>query len=289
VWNDLGNLLALHGDLDQAESAYARALELDPARPATRFNLALLDEQRGDVAGATEHYRSLLELDPAHAWAHYQLGAIDERLGRRQQAIEHFAVAFTMDPNLLFAETNPHLIENRLVTEALLHARRGRRAVPATPRAYDEPGRITSLLAPGVAADGAAPREAAPEEEPIDTGPESTVGRSSFAPAPAATQPAADDDHEDAARRATAIDAEPGDRVLDSSDLRGGASNQVRGGGPAEQAAQGRGAAGSSAWRRTLHQAPVPEERGIVRFGQRSTGSLEWRFGPASDEPVPAR
>jgi hypothetical protein len=24
-------------------------------------------------------------------------------------------------------------------------------------------------------------------------------------------------------------------------------------------------------------------------MGQRSTGALEWRLGPASDEPVPAR
>ena len=52
VWNDLGNLLVLSGNLDEADGAYGRALELDPGSVQARFNLGLLRQQRGDLDGA---------------------------------------------------------------------------------------------------------------------------------------------------------------------------------------------------------------------------------------------
>ena len=148
VWNDLGNLLVMSGNLDEADGAYGRALELDPGSVQARFNLGLLRQQRGDLDGAISEYRELLELEPGHARALYQLGAAYEAQGQRELALERYAAAFTLDPELLFAESNPHIIENRLVTEALLLARRGSRSGPPTPRSYDEEARINSILAP---------------------------------------------------------------------------------------------------------------------------------------------
>ncbi len=148
VWNDLGNLLVMSGNLDEADGAYGRALELDPGSVQARFNLGLLRQQRGDLDGAVSEYRELLELEPRHARALYQLGAAYEAQGQRELALERYAAAFTLDPELLFAESNPHIIENRLVTEALLLARRGSRSGPATPRSYDEEARINSILTP---------------------------------------------------------------------------------------------------------------------------------------------
>jgi hypothetical protein len=39
--------------------------------------------------------------------------------------------------------------------------------------------------------------------------------------------------------------------------------------------------------RQSLRQQPDVDS--AFGFGQRSTGSLEWRLGPATDQPVPAR
>ena len=304
VWNDLGNLLALQGDLDEAEGAYARALELDPASASARFNVALLRQQRGDLPGAAGDFRALLEQDPAHAWAHYQLGSVHELLGQRSEALEHYAEAFTLDPELLFAETNPHIIENRLVTEALLVARRGSRSGPPAPRAYNEAQRITSILTPMPSTKETVP-ETLPSEEPAALEPEvapaegqGRSGSTTASPWGARRGSAAAPGDESTSTRPNSAAATVGrDRVLDSSDLRGGVPNQVQGdadsGLPAAPGTRGvRGRAGATitgpTGRRSLHQPPASDDTTSFGFGLRSTGALEWRIGPVSDHPVPA-
>ena len=147
VLNDLGNLLALAGDLERAEEAYRRAVELDPQGVTPRFNLALLLQQGQDIDAAVHQLRRVIELDPEHGWAHYQLGAIQEARGMEKQATRSYARAFAIDPNLSFPEVNPHIIENKLVVSALLQAYRGQDD-PSAPKSYDDARRIASLLAP---------------------------------------------------------------------------------------------------------------------------------------------
>lgn len=147
VHNDLGNLLTLDGRYGEAETAYLRALELDPGHVGARFNLALLLQQEGKKRLATEQYTELLERAPYHAWANYQLGVILEERGQRTQAIDRYARAFAFDNSLTFAHNNPHLIENGLVTEALLKAQRYRSQPGAlVPREYGEADRLRELM-----------------------------------------------------------------------------------------------------------------------------------------------
>jgi tetratricopeptide (TPR) repeat protein len=292
VWNDLGNLLVMRGADDEAEGAYLRALEIDPTSRNARFNLALLRQQRGDLSGAAADYRALLDLDAGNAWAHYQLGSVYDAQGQRQLALARYAEAFTLDPELLFPEKNPHIIDNHLVTEALLMARRGSRSGPPAPRAYDEADRITSLLAPASpAATGAATvAEPAREDDAAGSGPPHAPGRvHADDPSEAEEQDRQGDDD-----AAAAFTVEPRDRVLSSSDLRNhGVRNQVQGeadGGAVTHGGRGRTGATvrPAPGRSSLHQPPVDDENAFG-FGQRSTGSLEWRLGPVSDQPVPAR
>jgi hypothetical protein len=294
VWNDLGNLLVLRGDFDEAEIVYIRAIELDPSSTAARFNLALLRQQSGDLDWAIADYVALLEVDPGNAWAQYQLGAAYEAQGLRSLALDRYAQAFTLDPELLFAETNPHIIENRLVTEALLRARRGSRSGPPAPRAYVESGRITSILTPG-APTPATPDTPAAQEAQEDDGPSPDA---SFEPLHAPFAPS----HQLRARPGETADsaqlAPPRDRVLDSNDLRGSVRNQVQGAAAPDSgmplAPGNRRRAGASVnpaggRRNSLLQPPASDGSSAFGLGQRSTGALEWRLGPASDEPVPAR
>ncbi|MEM7351775.1 MAG: tetratricopeptide repeat protein [Acidobacteriota bacterium] len=147
VHNDLGNLLILDGQYEQAETAYRRAIELDPANALARFNLGILLQQQGRNKQAQAEFSSLLEIDDRHAKAHYQLGALFEARGQRRKALDHYARAFAFDPQLTFAKNNPHLLDNRLATEAILLADRyDGDSSASTPRLYDEPERIVDLM-----------------------------------------------------------------------------------------------------------------------------------------------
>lgn len=145
--NDLGNLYALAGREADAEAEYRRALELDPRNATTHFNLAVLMQQQRRFREAHQGLLQVLEISPRHAWAHYQLGMLAEERNQRAKAIEYYARAFAYDTQLTFARHNPHIIDNRLSTEALLVSQRYREA-PSTkiPRQYADPSQITEWL-----------------------------------------------------------------------------------------------------------------------------------------------
>jgi Flp pilus assembly protein TadD len=146
VQNDLGNLLLLAHRTDEAEAAYRRALELDPKRTSALFNLALLEQDKGRLDDARQHLEQVIAIEPQHAWAHYQLGAVDEAQGKRSAAVDEYSRAFSLDPQLAFPDVNPHVVGSHLVTESLLRAYRQSAMPPQAPKAYEQPGRIASIL-----------------------------------------------------------------------------------------------------------------------------------------------
>lgn len=150
VLNDLGNLLLLADQPAEAEEAYRKALELDPDKVTALFNLALLQQQRGERREALTLYKKVVALQPTHAWAHYQIGTLYESWDEDSKAVEHYARAFALDPQLAFKEVNPHIVENKLVTQAMIKAYddEGAAQKPQVPKAFDEPGRIAKLLVP---------------------------------------------------------------------------------------------------------------------------------------------
>lgn len=150
VFNDLGNLLVLAGDLAQAEAAYLHALELDPEKVSTRFNLALLYQQTDRHRDALTQYQDVLKRDPRHAWAHYQIGTVYDLWRQDDLAVKHYARAFSLDSQLAFPKVNPQVIDNRLLTEALLKANRSGGSAPLVPKTYDDPSRIAQLLVPPI-------------------------------------------------------------------------------------------------------------------------------------------
>jgi len=146
VQNDLGNLLLLAHRTGEAEAPYRRALELDPKRTSSLFNLGLLEQDQGRLKEARQHFEQVVAIEPQHAWANYQLGSIDEAEGRKPAAIDEYAKAFALDPQLALPDVNPHVVGSKLVTESMLRAYR-QSAMPAqAPKSYEQPGRIASIL-----------------------------------------------------------------------------------------------------------------------------------------------
>jgi hypothetical protein len=148
VLNDLGNLLMLVPNPTEAEAAYRKAIEVDPNKASALFNLGLLLQQRGELRDAYDLYERAVKADPNHAWAHYQLGAIQEVRGQTSKAVDSYARAFALDPQLAFPEVNPHIVDNKLVTQAMLRAYKSDYAPPQAPKMYDDASRIASLLVP---------------------------------------------------------------------------------------------------------------------------------------------
>jgi hypothetical protein len=188
VFNDLGNLLLLVPQPAEAEAAYRRALELDPNRVSALFNLGLLLQQRGERRDALQLYQQAVKAEPRHAWAQYQMGAIYESLGQESKAIDAYAHAFAIDPQLAFPEVNPHIVENKLVTEAMLRAYRSDFAPPQAPKIYDDPSRIAALLVPPPpAAQGDAKDQAATAAQSGQAGQANRPGQAAPGRGPATT------------------------------------------------------------------------------------------------------
>jgi len=180
VFNDLGNLLVMAGQPSEAEAAYRHAVEIDPHRLSALYNLGLLQLQAGKSGEARQLFEKVLEIEPRHAWAHYQIGALQERKGDKSRAVREYAQAFRLDPQLAFREVNPQIVENGLVTEALLLAYRRESSAAAAPPIYDERSRIRELLVqqpgqPGKDAAAEAAAAAPPAAAPAGPGGRPTV------------------------------------------------------------------------------------------------------------------
>lgn len=188
--NDLGNLLRYAGRRDEAEASYRRALELDPDRVSTHFNLGLLLQESDKLSPALEELRRTVKLDPEHAWAHYQIGTILEQRSQTERAIEAYARAFSLNPELAFPEVNPHVIENRLLTSALMRSEAISEKPIGVPESYADGNRIANLLVPPPETSGAeeAPqleKPPAPERPPSSDQPRAAAATPASGGAPA--------------------------------------------------------------------------------------------------------
>lgn len=225
--NDLGNLLLVAGRPADAEAAYRKALELDPRNTSARFNLAILMQQSERSEDAMNELRGLLKIDPYHGWGQYQLGVLLEQQGERSKALERYARAFAYDPSLTFAETNPHIIDNKLSTEALLMSQRYRSPqASGVPRLYSNPDRIVDVMLQEPETSGEETAQEMPEAQRPRADARLPSGASGSGGAGNGLQvDTAEEDEED--------DGEPQRRVLTPASVGGsGSRNQASSGSP---------------------------------------------------------
>jgi Flp pilus assembly protein TadD len=111
-YNNLGNVLARAGKIDEARAAYVKSAELDPANAATawrNFGISLYNANR--LGDAVEPLQKAAQLDPKNPQTWYLLGAslvykmTTKKVGDREEVqfapgtIEAYQKAVELDPN----------------------------------------------------------------------------------------------------------------------------------------------------------------------------------------------
>jgi tetratricopeptide (TPR) repeat protein len=111
-YNNMGNVLARSGKIEEAKAAYTKSAELDPPNAATawrNFGISLYNANR--LADAIEPLQKATELDPKSAQAWYLLGAsllmkmTTKKVGDREEVqlapgtVEAYQKAEELDPN----------------------------------------------------------------------------------------------------------------------------------------------------------------------------------------------
>ncbi|HEX2248921.1 MAG TPA: tetratricopeptide repeat protein [Gemmatimonadales bacterium] len=89
---NLGRLLQLAGQIEQAIEHYRLSVKAAGADPTPAFNLGTALEQLGRWNEALTAYRRALATDGCFADAHFNIARLYEQLGRRTEAIRHLRV-----------------------------------------------------------------------------------------------------------------------------------------------------------------------------------------------------
>ncbi len=98
----------------EAETAYRRAISLDPGFTSAHVNLGTLRYNAQDFAEAERCYREAIRLDQDYALAWYNLGNALDETGRMAEAVDAYATAIRLVPGYADAHYNVALTCEKL-------------------------------------------------------------------------------------------------------------------------------------------------------------------------------
>lgn len=93
AWEVLGVALALQGEIQGADDAYARAVEIDQMRLTAWVKRGDLAEASGDIERAMGFWRGVVELQPSYSPANARLGRVLAERGEPSQALVYLEAA----------------------------------------------------------------------------------------------------------------------------------------------------------------------------------------------------
>jgi tetratricopeptide (TPR) repeat protein len=103
IYQLLGVALFKKGLNADAQTAFRRAIELDPSVPQNYYDLALVNLSEKLYTRAAARLETYLRLEPENANAHVLLGHAYHNLNETTPAIEQFKKALTLNPQLPLA------------------------------------------------------------------------------------------------------------------------------------------------------------------------------------------
>jgi len=106
-WTALADLRALSGDAAGAETAFNKAIEINPNYPVALHWYALLLMDRGDYEAALDLHQKALALDPLSVTLTNNVAQDLFYLDRKTQALTYYEQSLELDPD--FAATHAHM------------------------------------------------------------------------------------------------------------------------------------------------------------------------------------
>ena len=104
--NNMGNVLLLERQLNDAVGHYRRALAAAPGYAEARNNLGVALARQGNFSDAIAQYQRALATNPAYAEAHANWGIALDAMGNPAESIAHFQRALALDPGNVDAQVN---------------------------------------------------------------------------------------------------------------------------------------------------------------------------------------
>ena len=101
---NLGTIYYRQRKFKESEKYYQEAVEADPSYPLAHFNLGNLFDEQGRLAEAFSHYRRALGLNPNYADAHFNLALLAERTGDILRAVHHWKTYLKLDSSGQWAD-----------------------------------------------------------------------------------------------------------------------------------------------------------------------------------------
>lgn len=99
AYTNLGNLRYRAGSAEDAQVLYQKALDLEPDQPEAHYNLGYLSYEEGESLEAVPMFERAIELDQDFGDAHFNLAMALEEVGKRASAKTHFAAYLSLEPD----------------------------------------------------------------------------------------------------------------------------------------------------------------------------------------------
>ncbi|HVO85319.1 MAG TPA: tetratricopeptide repeat protein [Syntrophobacteria bacterium] len=140
--NNLANVLARQGKIEEALTHYEEALVIQPNAPQAQSNLGAVLVSMGRVEEGIGHYREALRLDPNLAAVHNNLGVVLAEQGKSEEALRHYLKAIELRPDYAEAHNNLGnlLADHGKLAEAVARFQEALRLQPFYPDAYNNLG-----------------------------------------------------------------------------------------------------------------------------------------------------
>lgn len=94
----LGKVLHLQGRMNEAETCFLRANELDPDYVGALIGLGRIEAARGDFPSALRRYDAAVEIEPHDSEAHFARAEVLESMNRTDQALAAYFRALENNP-----------------------------------------------------------------------------------------------------------------------------------------------------------------------------------------------
>jgi protein O-mannosyl-transferase len=104
--HNLANVLAEHGQTDQALAHWRRALAIRSDLPEPHTSLGKVLARQGQFAAAIEHYREAVRINPQYANAQFHLGVALASTGQLGEALAQYQKTLELAPDNIDARNN---------------------------------------------------------------------------------------------------------------------------------------------------------------------------------------